>query len=231
MPSPFLESSARARCSSYQLRKQLKKFAVRKDGCRENAKDENLVFPPKRVLEVVLTEEEVDKVLRCSCEICRDVIVTEPVNDPILQDNIVNQPNGRVLLAVLIWMGASFAMRLLTSHGLGPDNYNIKAAFAQHENLKRGLFQHLRNSVVDEFRGHRLRDIKGIFIASFQEATLLFTSPKLSERNVKTNFPKGCNLPFLEEEEQTHWQSSAARLYTFRIQEEFCDSAILVRNS
>lgn len=125
----FLSLAIRHKCSTLQLRITLRKHAVPKDGSPNNASSSNQLFPPS-MIQRNLTFESVQKIVNCSCEVCRPVNASEPFNDTRLINEIMEEPGSRIMLAILTHMGAGFATTLLHFHGLGRGNdFDIRAVF------------------------------------------------------------------------------------------------------
>lgn len=221
----FLSLARKHGCSTYQLRRSLRQHAVHKDGSWHNASDSNLLFPPSMV-QKQLDFESIKKVLNCFCAVCNPVIVTEPFNDAQLISEIRDEPGSRIMLAILIHMGAGFAMRLLDFHGLGKHNdFDIVAVFERNPNLKSKLFQNHSNLLgpawsVDELATN--------FCSIFGENLQLFHPPFFREGDIFREIPFNSNLPFIGETEPRSRESSFARLYSFQIHKEFCSSALSV---
>lgn len=231
MPAEDFQSIAQInRCSTYHLRQTLRLHAVHKDGSPDNASTSNLLFPPSMIQEQ-LDFEPVKKIINCACAVCNPVIVIEPRNDARLISEIRDEPGSRVLLAILIHMGAGFAMRLLHYHGLGRGNdFNIQAVLERNpNNLKSKLFQNLSGL----FGSQPALSVDGLakyFCLIFAENKQLFTPPFFREEDVFREIPLNSNLPFIEENELRSRESSAARLYSFQIHNEFCSPALSVRS-
>ncbi|MCJ1265556.1 hypothetical protein MMC22_005436 [Lobaria immixta] len=126
------------------------------------------------------------------------------------------------MLAILTYMGAGFAMRLLHFHGLGRGNdFDIRAVFDRNPNLKSTLFQTL--SVLSRSRhAASVDDLATTFCKEFAETKQLFIPPSFQEGEVFREIPSNSHLPFVNETELDGRNSSYARLYTFQIHKEFC---------
>lgn len=228
MPTEFIPRIPKY-CASYQLRKTLQQNAVRKDGSRHNFNDSNLLFPPS-MIQTHLNFESVKAVVDCSCDVCRPVIVREPVNDKLLVDEIRAEPGKCLLLAVLVYMGAGFAMRHLYSHGLGRENnLHVEEAFANNADLKVKLFGHLTNP-SDSRPTLNIDERAAKFCEMFAETKQLFSPPHFREGEILQEFPPNANLPFVGETELRDLESSFARLYSFRIHQDFCSPELSVRS-
>lgn len=224
----FLRLAARHKCSTLQLRNQLRKLAIPKDGSPDNLLDRNLLFPPS-MIQNCLTFESVGRIVNCSCAVCGPVVDSEPFNDARLINEIRNEPGNLVLLAILIHMGAGFATRLLHFHGLGKGNdFDIWAVFERNANLKSTLFQNL-----SDLSGSRhplsTDELATNFCTIFAETKQLFKPPSFQEGEIFREIPPNANLPFLEETELRGRESSWARWYRFRIHKEFCSPGLSVR--
>ena len=214
-------------CSTYRVRRNLRRNAVPKDGSHRNKGDYNLLFPPT-VIETSLDIKSVADVLNCSCPVCARVIIKEPVNDHQLIHEITQESGSRELLAILVYMRAGCTMRLLHRNGLGiGNNFDVGAVFAGNHDLKFQLFRHipappgiLANAYVDE--------IATRFCAEFSQMKQLFKSPFFKDSGTFKEIPNNSNLPFLRETELRNRESSYARLYKFEIHEEFCSPALKV---
>lgn len=219
---------ARRNCSTYQLRRDLQRRAVAIDGSRENAASSNLLFVPSKIQEC-LDFESVKKTVNCSCAVCGPVIVREPFSDTQLINEIIGEPETRLLLAILIYMGAGFTMRSLYFHGLGRDNnLNVEEAFASNAGVKSKLFGHLPALFTSSWS---VDEISNNFCAIFAETKHLFSPPVFREGTNFRGISRNANLPFITEKELRSRESSYARLYKFKIHPEFCSSALSVRSN
>lgn len=228
----FLNLACEHDCSTHQLRKRLRQYAVHKDGSRLNTSDSNLLFPPS-MMQKYLDFGSVDKIVNCSCAMCRPVIVREPSNDQRLIDEIRNEPGILVMLAILIHMGAGFAMRLLYFHGLGRgDAFDIPKVFERNPSLKSQLFQSLYD-LLGLKPGSSVDELAVNFCEIFDETEQLFNPPFFQEGEIHRKIPLNSNLPFVNEEELPSGEPlflESYRQYTFQIHSEFCSSALSVRS-
>lgn len=224
---PFVRLADRHKCSTIKLRSTLRRHAVRKDRLHGNDSNPNLLFPPL-MIQTHLTFKSVQKIMNCSCDVCRPVIVSEPFNDTRLINEIRDEPGSRIMLAILIDMGAGFATRLLYFHGLGRGNdFDIRAVFDRNPNLKSTLFQSL--SVLSSWsHAPRVDDLATTFCKIFAETKQLFIPPFFQEGEVFREIPSNSHLPFVNETDLYGRNSSTAGLYTFQIHREFCSPDLSV---
>lgn len=231
------DSLKKYECRSAKVRKQLLKDAIRKNEDKHNGSDSNLLFP-RTVLENVLignnNKEPVGQVLECQCRICKGKRnVLDPQNDPTLIQTISNKPDCLRSLAILIWMGASFAMRFLMDNGIGQEGFNVDDVL-KVENNSRDCFKHLRRG-TNEYSDSNDAYIAQNFINCFKATWPLFNPPNFGKDNImKRELWNNCNLPFLfvgnREGELPDRQTSSARLYKFSIHRDYCPEDLLVRN-
>lgn len=175
-----------------------------------------------------LSSEFVAAVLGCSCRVC-EPIESEPFNDEDLNKEIRGEPEARLLLAILVFMGAGFAMRKLYFYGLGRDNdLDVEEKFANNASLKSTLFQHLP-ALFGSTPAPSIDEIKKEFCATFKKTRQLFKPPSFRGETYK-NIESTANLPFIHEAELRSRHSSYARLYKFQIHPEFCSLALSVRS-
>ena len=223
----FLSLAIRHKCCTTQLRNTLRKHAVRKNGSREDARNSNLLFPPS-MIQIHLPFESVQKIVNCSCDVCRPVIVSEPFNDTRLINEIKDEPGSRIMIAILAHMGASFATRLLHFHGLGRGNdFDVRAVFDRNPNLKSTLFQSL-SGLPRSRHAPSVDDLATTFCRTFAETKQLFIPPSFQEGEVFREIPSNSHLPFVNETDLSGRNWSSARLYTFQIHKEFCSSDLSV---
>jgi hypothetical protein len=222
-----VKSCTNNKCESLSLRKALIKNAVRKNGEWDDRTIKNLLFPPS-IIEKVLSREKVKGVLGCHCRICkhppgeRDLL-----SDATLTDAVTTKVGGeadtqRRLFAVLIYMGAGFAIRHVCSfHTRGLE----LTTQLQGESLREELFKPLQKSEIlpDGV------DVTGIFTSIFERIMQLFAAPRLEIASHETDL-RGKNLPFIHTEEMGNKvdKSSFGRLFAFEIHPEFRGKSIPV---
>ncbi|KAF8853366.1 hypothetical protein BDZ45DRAFT_806745 [Acephala macrosclerotiorum] len=193
------------KCKSYKLHRNLRGRAVAKDAQlehrerREN-RDWNYVFPPS-VIERHCNAAIVQELLNCDCRICGsfDVDLSEDVS---LISDVEDDLEVRFSIAVLAYMGASFAIRSLYKCGLGKSGFSLSVKL-DSVSLKEEMFNPLQKEPkIPEFQQKEsdrpLEHMALDFNASYEETRMLLRSPKL-EANMTTTALQGCNLPFLKE--------------------------------
>src|SRR5438034_2109275 len=92
-------------------------------------------------------------------------------------------------------MGAGFAMRYLTQHGLGTSTFDIQMVL-ENVDRQRELLGHLATA-TRQFRGQILKDTVYCFVESFRNTRLLFIPQKFREGEITTQLPDAYNFPFL----------------------------------
>jgi hypothetical protein len=105
------------------VRDELIENAVKKNGEDRDRDDENLLFPPSAIKNV-LSRVTVEKILNCRCRICVALKERDLLSDPILIDAVTTEGGEfqRRLLGVLLHMGVRFATRhILSFHTRGLD--------------------------------------------------------------------------------------------------------------
>lgn len=223
----FLNLAKTNGCSTFSLQRKLRRNAERKDGSRYNAKDSNLLFPDSK-LKKYLNANSIATILSCSCKIC-DSMDREPLSNGQLNEEVRGEHGTVLLLAILVFMGAGFAMRPLYFNGLGRNNeLNVVEAFANNGSLKSDLFGHLP-TLFGPSSASSVDELANIFCAIFADTKRLFSPPHFKEEAVFREIHPNANLPFLGEIELSGRQSSYARLFKFKIHPEFCSPALSVR--
>lgn len=206
MVNQFVRDATIANCGSIQLREELWRRAVRKDGEEKNGADKNLLFPRARI-EAVLGLEEMTRVLDCQCTLCTRQ-GQEPMFTANLPHQILQDWSKRRSFAVLIYMGATFAARTFFRHGFGTNSFNIESAMCI-------LPLPANINTPNFFKSFR---------EVFESTKLLFEPVFFQKRGVWSTFGAEENLPFLFEKAlKSSPQSPSRNMYSFWLHAEFCD--------
>lgn len=206
------------RCEILQLRDNLMKAAIPKNTHKTNQMAYNLLFPPS-VLREICTKQAVKSLLDCTCKICSAL----PGGKSQLRDN--NLANGittdgaseRLLLfALLIYMGAGFAVREVCFTVVS--GLDISAL---EEFLRKEFFPHLDNKGISLSD----KDTTSRFLEIFKQACRVFNTPFFASRRGGTEKFIDLNLPFIGEN-----RVGDSNLWRFTIHSEFCESELRVRD-
>jgi hypothetical protein len=185
------------------------KEAVKKNGKQRDMSDENLLFPPSTI-EKILGREKVRAILTCECTLCASVMGRELLSDDSLVDAVTAKKGDglRKLFALLVFMGAGFAVRHICS-------YNTRGW--EIENNQLTIQSQLFEPLVQIFSNPA--EVTQDFISIYKKMWLLFDSPIMRMRNVKTIY-NGANLPFIDRS-LTADKGAFGSIYGFEIHPEF----------
>lgn len=207
------------KCYSLTLRDQLLKAAIKKNGRLRDMSDENLLFPPS-IIEKTLGREKVRAILTCECTLCASVKGRELLSDDSLADAVTAKKGDeqRKLFALLVFMGAGFAVRHICS-------YNTRGWEIENNQptIQSQLFEPLVQINIFPSPAQVTQD----FISIYKKMWLLFDSPTMHMGNVKTNYD-GANLPFIDRSLNAD-KGAFGSIYCFEIHAEFCGDNIPVR--
>lgn len=209
-------------CYSLTLRDELLKAAIKKNGRKWDQSADNLLFPPS-IIEKKLGREKVRAILTCECTLCASVKGRELLSDNSLVDAVTAKKGDeqRKLFALLVFMGAGFAVRHICS-------YNTRGWDIEHHQptIQSQLFEPLARITDNIFPipAQVARD----FISIYKQMWLLFDSPTMHMGNVKTKYD-GANLPFIDRV-LTADKGAFGSIYCFEIHAEFRGDKIPVRD-
>ena len=216
------ESLSGEKCFSLSLRDELLKSAIKKNGRPRDMSDENLLFPPS-IIEKRLAREKVRAILTCECTLCVSVKGRELLSDDSLVDAVTTKKGDeqRKLFALLAFMGAGFAVRHICS-------YNTRGWEIENNQptIQSQLFEPLVEVTHNIFPNPD--QVTRYFISIYKKMWLLFDSPTMHMRNVKTNYD-GANLPFIDRG-LTADRGAFGSIYCFEIHVEFRGENIPVRD-
>ena len=199
----FVQEATRAQCRSKPMRDKLWVRAVRKDGDEANGGERNLLFPPSRI-KTVLTLEEMQAVLGCTCLLCRRQ-GPEPMFIAKIPLDMMQDWNKRLGFAILVYMGATYAAKTFFSHGLGTRGFDLDRA--------------MRSLILPN--GINTTTFYSDFQKVFQSTKVLFEPAHFEEGSPWSTFAEDQNLPFLFEYE-IRSESSSGKMYSFWLHQEFC---------
>jgi len=185
--------------------------------------DENLLFPPS-IIQNSLTREKVRAILTCECSLCASVNGRELLSDNSLVDAVTAKKGDeqRKLFALLVFMGAGFAVRHICSYNTRGWEIENNQPTIQAQ-LFEPLVQITQESKIFPSPAQVTRD----FISIYKKMWLLFDSPTMHMANVITNYD-GANLPFIDRS-LTADKGAFGSIYGFEIHAEFRGDNIPVR--
>jgi hypothetical protein len=235
----FHTAAKKNECKSYKLHRNIRGRATPKNAQlrhkepRDN-QDWNFVFPPS-VIDRQCNAAVVKELLDCDCRICGRFEVGDLNGDASLISGVEQDPEVRFSIAVLAYMGTSFAIRPLYRCGLGKNGFSLAARLGS-VSLVEELFGPLnKEPKIPEFLQNKLdRPIQKLaldFSRFYEETRMLLRSPRL-QVNMSTTELQGCNLPFLRE--SSLYPDELHRfplLSTLDIHPEYRDDSIPVRRT
>jgi hypothetical protein len=195
-------------CKCLALGEVLREKAVRKNGKRHDSSDENLLFPPSVVAQVLLPSVLGD-VLECDCDVCRNVPDRITLTDKDMIDALTSQTGdpGRRQFAALVWVGAGFATRYIHFKSMVPG--------LGQDQIQTELFALAPNAFPDP------AEAASMFVKLFDYAKRLFNAPTI-ELDLTHQELSGNNLPFVNEKRLgTREATFRSRIFGFEIQPEF----------
>lgn len=197
------------KCYSLTLRDELLKAAVKKNGKERDMTDENLLFPPS-IIQNILEREKVRAILTCECTLCASVMGRELLSDGSLVDAVTARRGGglRKLFALLVFMGAGFAVRHICSYSTR--GWEIEN---NQPTIQSQLFKPLAQIFLNP------AEVTRDFISIYKKMWLLFDSPIMRMQNVETIY-NGANLPFIDRS-LTVDEGAFGSIYGFEIHPEF----------
>jgi hypothetical protein len=198
------------RCQSLRLHDVLRKEAIKKNGKARDTTTENLLFPPS-IIDRSLVEAEIRSMLACGCSLCGSVRSSEILSDDFLIDAVTAEDGyeQRKLFGLLVFMGAGFAVRHISSFPpRGGDITN------REKSIQSQLFEPASNIFQNPGQATR------VFISVFKQTWQVFDAPKMKIGSVITNLDN-VNLPFINERPLIGDSHSFGALYSFEIHSEF----------
>ena len=212
------EYAKAAECQSKEVRNLLLNLAVEK---HDEVNDVSDYLFPQSILDVCFTPSNVRGIMGCRCPICSPIPIDVLGNEGFLKTIL---EGDRRLLAILTYMGASFAMRCLVELGFLDGNHDISMTpEQQYQNVKESF------SGLLEYRQRRQRistkeakEIIFTFWVDFKKTRHIFNPPICKTKALRKNLSIDTNLPFLNHKPMANADTSAVgKIYQFEIHPDF----------
>lgn len=226
------------KCMSTNAKKTIEQKAHQKNRPNRTDRPEegDDIIISESVLRRIFNQDNIVKVLRCSCKICIEVTETVPKkDDEDMARQITADKEQLILLATLAFIGGTFAMRLLSRHAIHSVDQALDPDRMSHP--RESLFRRFTNTPVLSQCCHSPKHTESNAVDCLDERfreclrakAWILRIPTFQANNLARQFSDRQNMPFINERPLSYRVTPESRqFFQFMIHEEFCDEKLKV---